>query len=129
MQLNKRSSVKYSYLTNKRISNIQRAINMLAYGSLVLDVLIAIVTTLSLLNITTGEFVLVPIHYMLTSVVVMSLISGGMLLYLKHYERIITELLRIKYKVRLPMPSPRTRYSLKWAINRKLEKIKFKLFG
>jgi len=129
MRLKKQPPIKYSYLTNKKIVKIQRAIDMLAYSSLALDVLIAIVTTLSLLNITTGEFVLVPINYMLTSVVVMSLISGGMLLYLKHYERIMAELLRIKYKVRVPMPSPRTRYSLKWTIKRKLEKIRFKLFG
>ena len=129
MQLKKKPQMRYSYVNNKRMVKIQQTINMLAYGSLALDVCIAAVTALSLLNITTGEFVLVPIHYMLTSVVVMSLISGSMLLYLKHYERIMAEFLRMKYKIKLPVPSLRTRYSLKWTIRRKMEKIKFKLFG
>lgn len=120
---------RYSYVNNKRMVKIQRAIDTLAYGSLILDVCIAFVTALSLLNITTGEFILVPIHYLLTAVVVMSLASVGMLLYLKHYERLMAEFLRMKYKIKVQLPSARARYTLKWAIKRKWEKIKFMLFG
>ena len=119
---------RYSYVNNQRIVKIQRAIDLLAYGSLFLDICIALITSLSLLNITTGEHIMVPIHYILTAVVAMSLISIGMLLYMKHYERIMAELLRIKCKIRMPLSSPRTRYSLRWTIRRRWKDIKG-LFG
>lgn len=120
---------RYSHINTKRIVKIRRAINLLGYGSLFLDICVQFISGLSLLNITTGKFILVPIQYMLTSVIVLSLISIGMFFYLKHYERLMAEFLRIKYKVRLPMPSPRTRYTLKWTLRRKLKKLKFQLFG
>jgi len=91
---------KYSYAKRKKILKMQKMIDMLAYGSLFLDVCIALVTALSLLKISTGEFVLVPIHYLLTSVVIMSLLSGGMLVYLRHNEKIMEDMLRVKYKIR-----------------------------
>ena len=97
---------------------------MLAYGSLFLDICIAFITTMSLLKIARGEFILESINYLLTSVVAMSLVSGGMLLYLKHYERIMTEFLRLKYKIRMPLPLPYVRYSFKWKLRRKWEKFK-----
>ena len=119
---------RYSYVNNKRIVKIHRAIDMLAYGSLALDVCIAFITALTLLNITTGELILVPIHYILTIVVVLSLISGGMLLYLRHYERLMAKFLRIKYKIRIPLPTPRARFSLRWTLRRKMKKI-LKIFS
>jgi len=123
MRFGRNSTRRYSYIGNKRMQKLQKTIDMLAYGSLLLDIFIALITALSLLNITTGELILVPIHYMLTAVVLMSLVSGGMLLYLRHYENIMTEFLRIKYKIKMPLPSPRTRYTILWAIRRKLRKI------
>lgn len=116
MGLSKNYRKKYSYINNKRIKKIRRSINLLGYGSLFLDICIEFISVLSLLNITTGKYILVPIHYMLTSVIILSLISIGMFLYLKHYERLMVEFLRMKYKIKLPIPSPRTRYSLKWTI-------------
>jgi hypothetical protein len=121
----KKSKIKYSYMKNKNIQKIERTIDFLAYGSLLLDVCIAFITALSLLNITTGEFILVPIHYMLTAVVAMSLTSGAMLVYLRHYERIMAEILRMKYRIKIPGTSERERYTMRW----KLRKAKKKVFG
>jgi len=124
MAFAKTSARRYSYTNNKKIEKLQRTIDMLAYGSLFLDICIAFITTMSLLKIARGEFILESINYLLTSVVAMSLISGGMLLYLKHYEKLMTEFLRIKYKIRMPLPSPYVRYSFKWKLRRKWEKFK-----
>ena len=109
---------KYSYVNNKKIRKIQRTMNTLAYGSLFLDICIAIVTALSLFKISTGEFVLIPIHYMLTSVVIMSLLSGSMLLYLRHNEKIMEDILRIKYKVRIMSNKSKPSYALRQRFKR-----------
>ena len=115
-------SSRYSFVKNRNMEKIQRAIDMLAYGSLFLDVCIALITALSLLNITTGEFIMIPIHYLLTIVVILSLISGGMLVYLRHYEKIREEITRMKYKMKIPKPSERSKYSMKWKFDRLKEK-------
>lgn len=121
----KKSYNRYSYVNNKKIKKLQRTIDLMAYGSLLLDIFIAIITGMSLFNITSGEAALVPIHYMLTLVVIMSLASGGLLLYIKHYEKVMAELLRIKYKIKIGwIPSPRTRHGWKWYIKRKLNEFK-----
>ena len=115
---------KYSYVNDQRIVKIQRTIDLLAYGSLFLDVCIALLTSLSLANIRAGEQLMVPIHYTLTAVVVMSLTSIGMLLYLKHYERIMAEFLRMKCRIKMPLTSPRMRHSLRWTMRQIQKKIK-----
>lgn len=129
MALSSKYSKKYSYVNNQRIVKIQQAIDLLAYGSLFLDICIALITSLSLANISMGEEVMGTIHYTLTAVVIMSLISIGLLLYMKHYERLMAEFLRIKYKVKLPIPSARTRHSLKWSMRLKWKKLKRFLVG
>jgi len=109
---------RYSYTKRKNITKMQRTIDLLAYGSLFLDVCIALVTTLSLLEITSGEFILVPIHYLLTSVVVMSLLSGGMLVYLRHNEKIMEDMLRVKYKIREFKSKNKPSYTFRQKIGR-----------
>ena len=111
---------RYSYTNNKRIHRIQKTMDMLAYGSLLLDVCIAAVTALSILEIRTGEMMLVPIHYMLTSVVAMSLLSGSMLLYLKHNERIMEDILRIKYRVSMMSSKSSPHYPLRRGISKNI---------
>jgi hypothetical protein len=111
--------VRYSYVDNKKIERVQRTIDLLAYGSLFLDICIALVTFLSLMNFSSGEVIMVPIHYILTAVVGMSLISGAMLLYLKHNERMMARLYQMKYKIKIPMPSARKRYSWRWTLRQK----------
>jgi hypothetical protein len=84
-------------------------------------VCIAIVTSLSLLEIRTGEFIMVPIHYLLTAVVVMSLLSGGMLVYLRHYENIMAEVLRMRCRIKDPTKSERFKFNVKWTVDKKLK--------
>jgi hypothetical protein len=124
MALSSSYKKKYSYVNNQRIVKIQRTIDLLAYGSLLLDVCIAAITFLSLINIKAGEQMLGTIHFTLTAVVVMSLTSFSMLLYMKHYERIMAEVLRIKCRIKLPLTSPRLRYSLKWTLRDRWKKLR-----
>jgi hypothetical protein len=67
-------------------ARIKKTLDRLAYASLVLDVCIAIITSLSLLGSTGGEHFLIPINYLLTMVVVLSVAMFGVLLLLKLKE-------------------------------------------
>jgi ABC-type transport system involved in multi-copper enzyme maturation permease subunit len=67
-------------------SRVRRTLDRLAYASLVLDICIAIITTLSLLGISEGQHLLVPINYLLTLVVVLSVVMFAVLVLLKAKE-------------------------------------------
>ena len=78
----------------KRLEQTRRTLDYLAYGSLVLDVCIAIITALSLFGIGSNhEFFLTPITYLLTAVVILSISAFVVLLVLKHEETILFKLL------------------------------------
>jgi ABC-type transport system involved in multi-copper enzyme maturation permease subunit len=68
-------------------SRVRKTLDRLAYASLVLDVCIAVITTLSLLGASETQYLLVPINYLLTIVVVLSVIMFVVLLLLKSQER------------------------------------------
>lgn len=68
-------------------SRVRKTLDRLAYASLVLDVCIAAITTLSLLGQTETRYLLVPINYLLTIVVVLSVVMFVVLLLLKTQER------------------------------------------
>jgi len=67
-------------------ARVRKTLDRLAYASLVLDVCIAVVTSLSLLGATGTERLLVPINYLLTIVVVLSVVMFAVLLLLKSVE-------------------------------------------
>ena len=66
---------------------IKKTLDRLAYVSLVLDVCIAIVTTLSIFGESETKSFLVPINYLLTIVVVLSVAMFAVLLLLRAKER------------------------------------------
>lgn len=69
-------------------ARIRKTLDRLAYASLVLDVCIAIITTLSVLDIGSNpQHLLFPINYLLTIVVVLSIIMFAVLLLLRAKER------------------------------------------
>jgi ABC-type transport system involved in multi-copper enzyme maturation permease subunit len=68
-------------------ARVRRTLDRLAYASLVLDVCIAIVTALSFFDLGNGQSLLVPIGYLLTIVVVLSVIMFIVLLLLRAKER------------------------------------------
>ena len=65
----------------------RKTLDRLAYASLVLDVCIAIITTFSILGKSGTQYLLVPVNYLLTIVVVLSVIMFVILLLLKSKER------------------------------------------
>ena len=67
-------------------TTVKKTLNRLAYISLVLDVCIAVITSLSLLGSSEGEHLLIPINYLLTLVVVLSIVMFAVLLLLKIKE-------------------------------------------
>ncbi|HYB45612.1 MAG TPA: hypothetical protein VEC92_03735 [Nitrososphaerales archaeon] len=67
-------------------ARVRKTLDRLAYASLVLDVCIAVVTSLSLLGATGTGRLLVPINYLLTIVVVLSVVMFAVLLLLKSVE-------------------------------------------
>ena len=65
---------------------MRKTLDRLAYASLILDICIAIITALSLLGVNEGEHFLIPINYLLTMVVVLSIAMFIVLLALKSKE-------------------------------------------
>jgi len=72
----------------QRIYKLRRTIHYIAYGSLVLDICITVLTLLSLFQSFNPEGILVPVNYLLTVVVVISLVAGVMVIYMEHAEKL-----------------------------------------
>ena len=68
-------------------ASIRKTLNRLAYASLVLDVCIAAITALGFLDQGSHQSLLIPINYLLTVVVVLSIILFVLLLALRAKER------------------------------------------
>jgi hypothetical protein len=68
-------------------ARIRKTLDRLAYASLVLDICIAVITTLSLFGANRSKDLLVPINYGLTIVVVLSVVMFAVLLLLRAKER------------------------------------------
>ena len=68
-------------------NRIRKTLDRLAYASLVLDICIAIITTLSVLDVGNPQHLLVPISYLLTIVVALSIIMFAVLLLFRAKER------------------------------------------
>jgi hypothetical protein len=83
---------------NSKAEKVRKLIDKIALYSLLLDITIASITSLSLLHIGNPEEFLVPVNYLLTIVVVLSLGLFIFLFWLKHEEKILDGLLGRKYK-------------------------------
>jgi hypothetical protein len=68
-------------------TRIKKTLDRLAYASLVLDICIAIITTLGIFGQNTTKSFLIPINYLLTVVVVLSIVMFAILLLLRAAER------------------------------------------
>ena len=69
-------------------TRIRKTLDRLAYASLVLDICIAIITSLGVLGIgSSPQTLLFPINYLLTIVVVLSIIMFVVLLLFRSKER------------------------------------------
>jgi hypothetical protein len=81
-----------------KIERIKKMMDKVAYCSLILDVCIAIVTTLSIFGTKNPQIILIPINYMLTIVVILSISLFITLFILKHEEAVLDKLLNRKYQ-------------------------------
>ena len=70
-------------------------IHHIAYGTLFLDMAITVLTLFSLSQIENPREFLVPVEFVLSVAVVISIIAGVMVLYLQHYEKLLEKTLRI----------------------------------
>ena len=68
-------------------AKIRKTLDRLAYASLFLDVCIAIITTLGIFGAGETRYLLIPINYLLTIVVILSVIMFAVLLVLRSKER------------------------------------------
>ena len=85
---------------HEKIKKVRKTIKIATYCSLVLDVCTAIVTTMSILNIGNPGPFLMPLNYMLTIVVALSIGLFITLVFLRHQESILDKLLQGKYRYR-----------------------------
>ena len=93
----------------QRIQKLRKTIDYLAYGSLVLDVCITILTLLSLFQSFSPQNILVPVNYLLTVVVVVSIASASMMVYLKHEEKLFSNTFRLTNHIREKFDNIRNR--------------------
>lgn len=70
-----------------KTSSVRRTLDRLAYASLVLDICIAMITLLTYFDLGNTQSLLVPINYLLTLVVVLSVVMFAILLLLRGKER------------------------------------------
>ena len=68
-------------------ARVRKTLDRLAYASLVLDICIAIITALSIFDVGSPQHLLVPINYLLTIVVALSVVMFVVLLLLRSKER------------------------------------------
>ena len=81
-----------------RIERLKKLIDRIAYFSLILDICIAVITSLSIFHIGNSEIILVPVNYLLTIVVILSIGLFITLFMLKHEEGILDKLLNRNYR-------------------------------
>ena len=68
---------------------LRSTLDRLAYASLVLDICIAIITALSILGVNEGQHFLLPVNYLPTIVVALSLILLAVLFLFKAKEKLV----------------------------------------
>jgi hypothetical protein len=68
-------------------TRIRKTLDRLAYASLALDVCIAVITSLSVLGVGSPEHLLVPVNYLLTIVVALSILMFVVLLLFRSKEK------------------------------------------
>jgi len=73
------------------MQRVRKTLDRLAYASLVPDICIAIITSLSILGVNEGQHFLIPINYLLTLVVVLSVAMFIVLLAFKAKEVQLTK--------------------------------------
>jgi len=66
---------------------VRRTLDILAYASLILDICIAVITTFSVMGNHTPQQFLVPVNYLLTLVVILSIALFLVLVLLKITEQ------------------------------------------
>jgi len=84
----------------EKMERLKKTIDKVAYASLILDICIAIVTSLSIFNVGNPQNILVPINYMLTIVVILSIGLFITLFVMKHEEDILSNLMNTRYRYR-----------------------------
>ena len=68
-------------------TKVRKTLDRLAYASLILDICIAIITSLSLVGLNAPKEFLWPVNYLLTIVVILSIVTFVVLLLLRATER------------------------------------------
>jgi magnesium-transporting ATPase (P-type) len=79
--------------------NLKRVINYCAYSSLILDITIAIITTFYLFNPGEPEKLLLPVNVMLTIIVIFSIISAALILFMNFYQKVLWKTYPLRYLI------------------------------
>ena len=107
-----------------KIERIRRLIDKIAYYSLLIDIAIAVLTTVSILHLGDITQLMIPVNYILSAVVLLSLSLFVALFALKHEEKILDTMLNRKYKFGKIKLSPmhKVRMKLIYRRNKRMSK-------
>jgi hypothetical protein len=121
---------KEKYFPKKyKIRKMKKWMNVIAYFSLFLDIMIAVLTLLSIWQIGNPKEFLIPVEILLTIVVILSIGLGGMIIWLNHYEKILTGIVLFTNTFKsIKKNPPQSKYSYKASIVKKIIRKIFKWF-
>jgi hypothetical protein len=83
----KRAAQESSSRLSVNASRVKKTLDRLAYASLILDICIAVITAFSIFGVSEPQHFLVPVNYLLTIVVILSVIMFALLFLLRAKER------------------------------------------
>lgn len=92
-----------NFTRQQQIAKTRKIMDIIVYSSSLVDIAIALLVTLSSFHIGNPEVFMMPISYILTATVALTVIMGGLLMYLKHYESVLAGFLNtgdhVKYSL------------------------------
>lgn len=90
-------------IVNRRlqVEKTKRMMDIIVYSSSAIDIVIAILVTVSYLKLGDTKFILVPVEYMLTATVALTIVLGILLMYMKHYESMLAGFLHVGGHIKL----------------------------
>jgi hypothetical protein len=76
----------------RKVEKTKRTLDYIVYAGSGLEIAVASITLLTHFGLKEHKYLLAPVEYMMTAIVVMTAAVGGLFLWLKHYEKIMYNL-------------------------------------
>jgi len=79
------------FIPRERVKRLKKILDILVYSSAIIDILIFLVTTYALFSHSSLEPMVLPLNILLSIIVILTIVMGALLIFLRHYEKIFSE--------------------------------------